>query len=224
MNPSIKAERPPAVPPSLYRPMGSVALVAALGVAMLGALYSGDTTPGRIDQWLRSAVAAAPPSAETTALLIDFVAEPIGAAVLVPLLAALCLILGRWRLAILAVAGPGMTVVVTTALKPTVGRTTNGHLAYPSGHTAFATALALVFALLVLSLLLAGKLAGLLLVMAGASAAGAAMAWSQVALGAHYPTDTVGGFCSALAVVPATAWLIDRVADRRASVVGQGQV
>ncbi len=47
MNPSIKAERPPAVPPSLYRPMGSVALVAALGVAMLGALYSGDTTPGR---------------------------------------------------------------------------------------------------------------------------------------------------------------------------------
>jgi membrane-associated phospholipid phosphatase len=41
--------------------------------------------------------------------------------------------------------------------------------------------------------------------------AGAAMGWSEVVLSAHYPTDTLGGFCTALAVVPATARLIDRV-------------
>jgi membrane-associated phospholipid phosphatase len=45
--------------------------------------------------------------------------------------------------------------------------------------------------------------------------AAAAMAWAQVLLNAHYPTDTVGGFCAALAVVPAVAWTIDRVADSR---------
>jgi len=41
------------------------------------------------------------------------------------------------------------------------------------------------------------------------------MAWSQVALGTHYPTDTIGGFCTAMAVVPATAWLVDWFAGRR---------
>jgi undecaprenyl-diphosphatase len=45
--------------------------------------------------------------------------------------------------------------------------------------------------------------------------AAAAMAWAQVLLNAHYPTDTLGGFCAALAVVPAVAWAIDWVAARR---------
>jgi undecaprenyl-diphosphatase len=44
------------------------------------------------------------------------------------------------------------------------------------------------------------------------------MGWAQVALGAHYPTDVLGGWCTALAVVPATAWLVDRIADRMADV------
>jgi undecaprenyl-diphosphatase len=44
--------------------------------------------------------------------------------------------------------------------------------------------------------------------------AGAAMAWSQIVLNTHYATDTVGGFCTALAVVPPTAWAIDRIAEK----------
>jgi membrane-associated phospholipid phosphatase len=44
------------------------------------------------------------------------------------------------------------------------------------------------------------------------------MAWAQVLLNAHYPTDTLGGFCAALAVVPLVAWTIDRVADRKSTV------
>jgi undecaprenyl-diphosphatase len=40
------------------------------------------------------------------------------------------------------------------------------------------------------------------------------MGWAQVGLGAHYPTDVLGGWCTALAVIPATAWLVDRTADR----------
>jgi len=59
-----------------------------------------------------------------------------------------------------------------------------------------------------------GRTAGTLLVLAAALAAGAAMGWAQVALSAHYPTDVLGGWCTALVVVPATAWLVDRMADR----------
>ncbi|NEA01161.1 phosphatase PAP2 family protein, partial [Streptomyces sp. SID10116] len=56
---------------------------------------------------------------------------------------------------------------------------------------------------------------GLSLVLGAALVAGAAMGWAQVALSAHYPTDVLGGWCTALAVVPMTAWLVDRVADSR---------
>jgi membrane-associated phospholipid phosphatase len=112
--------------------------------------------------------------------------------------------------------GAGATVATTTLLKPVVGRTIHdGYLCYPSGHTALATALALVVALLAADALGVARPAGALPVLAVVTVTGAAMAWAEVALGAHYPTDTVGGFCTALAVVPATAWLVDEVARRR---------
>jgi undecaprenyl-diphosphatase len=63
-------------------------------------------------------------------------------------------------------------------------------------------------------------------VLAAALVAGAAMGWAEVALGAHYPTDALGGWCTALAVTPATAWLVDRTADQRADRMadaGRGQ-
>ena len=47
--------------------------------------------------------------------------------------------------------------------------------------------------------------------------AGAAMAWSLTAQTVHYATDTLGGLCTAFALVPATAWLIDRTTDRVAA-------
>jgi undecaprenyl-diphosphatase len=36
------------------------------------------------------------------------------------------------------------------------------------------------------------------------------MAWAQIDLTAHYPTDTIGGFGTALLVIPATALLVDK--------------
>lgn len=127
-----------------------------------------------------------------------------------------CLLLRSPRTAVLVVTGAGVTVVTTTLLKHLVGRTINGgYLSYPSGHTAFLTALALALALLATGRLGLGRTAGTLLVLAAALVAGAVMGWAQVALGAHYPTDVLGGWCTALALVPATAWLVDRTADRR---------
>ncbi|KUL37142.1 phosphatase PAP2 family protein [Streptomyces regalis] len=208
----------PAVPaPSLRVWLGLMATLAALVVGVLGVLYAGHSEPGRVDRWIIQPTAdSVRPPWRYVALATDFLGEPAGAAMLIVAAVTGCLLLRRPRAAVLVVGGAAMTVGTTTLLKPLVGRTIHGdgNLSYPSGHTAFLTALALIVALLATGRLGLGRTAGMTLVLAAALVAGAAMGWAQVALGAHYPTDVLGGWCTALAVVPATAWLVDRMADR----------
>jgi len=210
----------PAVLPSSLRPLlGLIAVLAALVVAAIGVLYAGHSEPGRVDRWFISPTAdSVRPPWRYVALTLDFLGEPAGSAMVIVAAVAGCLLLRRPRAAVLVVAGVGVTVGTATLLKHVVGRTIHGpgNLSYPSGHTAFFTALALAAALPATGRLGLGKAAGMSLVLAAALVAGAAMGWAQVALGAHYPTDVLGGWCTALAVVPATAWLVDRTADRRA--------
>lgn len=203
-----------ALPSALRAPLGPTAALAALVVLVLGILYAGDSGPGAVDARIQSAVDGAGPPWRHVALATDFLGEPVGAAVLVGAAVTGCLLLRSPRAAVLVVAGPGLTVGTTTLLKSLVGRTIHGddNLSYPSGHTAFLTAFVLVVALLVTGRRGRGGPAGTSLVLAAALVAGAAMGWAQVALGAHYPTDALGGWCTALAVTPATAWLADRVA------------
>ncbi|MFE0170671.1 phosphatase PAP2 family protein [Streptomyces sp. NPDC059002] len=204
------------LPPSLRAWFGLLAGVAALVVVVIGVLYADDSTPGAVDRWIF------PPTSDSVrppwrhvALVTDSLGEPVGAATLIVVAVAACLLLRCPRAAVLVVAGVGVTVVTATLLKSPVGRTIHGdNLSYPSGHTAFLTALALVVALPATGRLGLGRTGGMSLVLAAALAAGAAMGWAQVALGAHYSTDVLGGWCTALAVVPATAWLVDRAADR----------
>ncbi|MEU4488869.1 phosphatase PAP2 family protein [Streptomyces purpurascens] len=207
---------PAVLPPPLRGWLGLIAVLAALVVVALGVLYAGHSEPGTVDGWIQPTVDGAGPPWRSLALATDFLGEPVGAAALVVATVTGCLLLRQPRAAVLVVAGTGLAVGTTKLLKPLVGRTIHdGHLSYPSGHTAFATALALAVALLATGRLGLGRTAGTSLVLAAALAAGIAMGWAQVALGAHYPTDALGGWCTALAVVPATAWLIDRVADAR---------
>ncbi|MFD9333953.1 phosphatase PAP2 family protein [Streptomyces sp. NPDC060028] len=206
---------PAVLPPSLRAWLGLIAALATLMVVVLGVLYAGHSRPGTVDVWIQSAVDGVRPPWRNVALALDFSGEPAGAATLVVATVSGCLLLRRPRAAVLVVVGVGMTVGAATLLKHLVGRTIHGgYLSYPSGHTAFLTALALVVALLATGRLGLGRTAGTLLVLAAALVAGAAMGWAQVALGAHYPTDALGGWCTALAVTPATAWLVDRMADR----------
>jgi membrane-associated phospholipid phosphatase len=201
-----------ALPPAYRMPIKIVSLISGLVVAVLAVQFAGDATASRMDQWARSTAKALslPPD---VLLLIDFVGEPEGAAVLVGLLAATALLVGRWRLAAVAVVGLGMTgTIITFVLKPVVQRTIHdGHLAYPSGHTATATTLAFVLMLLLVDLLGTGRLAGMLLILGGTVTAAASMALAQVALDAHYLTDTIGGFCTAMVVVPGVSLLADRL-------------
>ncbi|MGW0908746.1 phosphatase PAP2 family protein [Streptomyces sp. NPDC002853] len=211
------ALRPPALlPPSLRVWLGLIAFLAASAVVALGVAYAGHSEPGKVDRWFVE------PTADSVrapwryvALAVDFLAEPIGAAMVIIAAVAGCLVLRLPRGAVLVVCGVGLTVVTTTLIKPLVGRSIHGedNLSYPSGHTAFITALALVVALLATGRLGLGRTAGALLMLAATVVAGAAMGWAQVALSAHYATDVLGGWCTALAVIPPTAWLVDRSAD-----------
>ncbi|PSM40473.1 hypothetical protein C6Y14_26520 [Streptomyces dioscori] len=181
-------------------------------------MYAGHTQPGAVDRWF---VEPTDDSVRApwrgVALAVDFLGEPVGAAALILVAVAGCLLRRRTRAAVFVVVAVGVTVVVATLLKSLVGRTIHGpdNLSYPSGHTAFLTALAVVVALLAVGRSGLGRAGGMLLVLAAGLVAGAAMGWAQVALGAHYPTDVLGGWCSAFTVVPATAWVIDRAGDRR---------
>ncbi|MEU9171228.1 phosphatase PAP2 family protein [Streptomyces sp. NPDC048420] len=211
---------PAVLPPSLRARLGLVAALAALVVVVPGVLYAGHSEPGRVDRWI------IPPTADSVrppwrhvAVALDFLGAPAGSVMLVMVIVVGCLLLQRPRAAVLVVAGAAVAVGTATLLKQLVGRTIHGadNLSYPSGHTAFFTALAFVAALLATDRLGLDGTAGTSLVLAAALVAGAAMGWAQVALGAHYPTDVLGGCCTALAVVPATAWLVDRIADRLAA-------
>ncbi|MDV9178415.1 phosphatase PAP2 family protein, partial [Streptomyces sp. W16] len=208
------------LPPPLRPPLGLIAVLAALVVVALGVLYSGHSAPGEVDSWIF------PPTADSVrspwrqvALVLDFLGEPAGSAMVIVAGVAGCLLMRRPRAAVLVAVGAGTTVGTTTLLKHLVGRTIHGpgNLSYPSGHTAFATALALMAALFATDRLGLGRTAGTSLVLAAGLVAGAIMGWAEVGLGAHYPTDALGGWCTALAVIPPTAWLFDRTADRLSS-------
>ncbi|MEU9384004.1 phosphatase PAP2 family protein [Streptomyces sp. NPDC048279] len=208
------------LPPSLHAWLAPVAALATLVVVALGFRYAGHGEPGRLDRWI------VPPTADSVrgpwrhvALALDFLGEPAGSVLVIGAGVVGCLLLRRPRAALLVVAGAGTTVGTTTLLKHLVGRTIHGpgNLSYPSGHTAFLTALALMAALLATGRLGLGRAAGASLVLAATLVAGAVMGWAEVSLGAHYPSDALGGWCTALAVVPATAWLVDLTADRTAA-------
>ena len=106
--------------------------------------YAGTSTAGAVDARVDAVV---DPLGAAHRWLVRHAAalgSPPSVVVLAFALSAMCLLLGRRRLAVLAVVGPGLTGVCTTLLKPALGRTFDGGFAFPSGHTGGATSLGLV--------------------------------------------------------------------------------
>ncbi|MFF5711402.1 phosphatase PAP2 family protein [Streptomyces sp. NPDC012756] len=196
--------------------LAGIAGFGAVVLFGLGVLFAGDSRASVVDLRVWAVVNGAAPPWSYVAQVMDFLGEPVGAPLLVGAAVVGCLLLRRPRAAVFVVLGVGAAVGVAKVLKSLVGRTIHGdNLSFPSGHTAFFTAFALVVALLVAGGLRVGRTVGVSLVMVSTLFAAAFMGWAQVVLGAHYPTDVVGGWCTAVAVVPAVAWGVDRVADGR---------
>jgi undecaprenyl-diphosphatase len=127
-------------------------------------------------------------------------------------LAVCCLATGRRRGALLCILGPGLAALATdSVLKPFVGRTLYGSLAFPSGHTTGAVAVAAVIGVLMLgpSHPRSWSVHARRLITLVALAISGGTALGLVALRWHYSTDTVGGVCVALVVVTSVAAAID---------------
>jgi membrane-associated phospholipid phosphatase len=207
----------PALPRRIYAPLATAGVLGAVVAVTLGVVFEGQATGSILDGRLAAALELPTSFSPAFAVSVTMqkLADPIPAALLILLLVGTCLWCGRSRLAVLAVAGPGAADMIVILMKHLVGRTIHhGNLTYPSTHTAQIAAFAMVTSLLASALLDLEAGAVAVLVLGAAAASGLVMGWALVAGSVHYATDTLGGFCVAVAVVPAAAWCTDLVADR----------
>ncbi|AUI63203.1 phosphatase PAP2 family protein [Amycolatopsis sp. BJA-103] len=203
---------PPALPPRARVPLWTLGAFGFVVALVLALRYAGTSHTAGLDALVLPVVDRVEGPLWYLATAIDFAGEPVGAIIVIALFGWLCLRHRRPRTAILLVAASGVTVALTTGLKPLTGRLIHGEfLSYPSGHTAFAVTVATVVALLVIDVRGLGPLGGAGVLVGLVAFAGLAMGWAEVALGAHYPTDTFGGFGVAVTVVPVVAWAVDRL-------------
>ena len=184
-----------------------VVIAAALFAALAGR-YAGGSNARWIDHRTEWLVENVTPRTRWIFVLIEVGSPPVVVATAV-LTALVCLLCGRRRLALLAVVGPGLTGALAVLTQPLVGRTLDGDWAYPSGHTAGATSLALVAAFVLVTLLRPQPRGAAALIAGIGGLAGVSMTILVVAGDWHYATDAIGGFLVAVAAVVSCALLVD---------------
>lgn len=195
-----------------------VAATAAAAVLSLALRYRDLAGAGRFDAWAGAQIQAL--AGAHRGPLRDLVpfGGPRGVMAVSALVLSISLVLDRPRLAVVALVGPAATGLATTFLQPAIGRTLHGldgFFALPSGHTAGATASALLLSLLAMNLRpQRARLVGLLCAV-GVTGAAVAIAVALVVNDLHYATDTVAGFLTAVALVLGTALAVDAVAEHR---------
>jgi membrane-associated phospholipid phosphatase len=200
------------------RPLVGWAIVIATGaMAALGVRYAGARGPGRLDAAIDRRVEQHLNGHPR--LLVDLVnlANPITTMLTCAAICLVFLLLHRWRLAFLVVVGPAFcTGLVDVVFKPLFDRRLAGGLSYPSGHTAAASALALVVIIAMIGPNRPNWPAPYRWFVAFVAACGvAAVVAALIGGGYHYATDTIGGLLIAIATVMSVALLIDAVAGRR---------
>ncbi len=185
-------------------------LACATVVAVLGALFAGQSQPDRLDaavgHWLRSSIGTHPAPLH---VLANFGEPPLVTALTVVLVLA-AMVARRWRGAVLpAVAVPLAAALTDLALKPLFGRTIGGALSYPSGHAtsdfALATVAAILFAAPARPRIPAFARRLLLL---GAFLFATVVAVAMVGLWYHYFTDIIGGAAVGSGAVVLTALVL----------------
>jgi len=186
--------------------------ICAATFVCLGVRVAGGSQAGAADRQVTRTIHVLLPKPMRSIVALISLGDALPVITFAVLLCALSVVLGNHRAARLAIAGPLLTGIVTTGVKPLVGRTIRDHLAYPSGHTGAWTSLGLVAAIILIGVLSTGPMASALLLASGALGAGGLMALALITYYAHYPSDTVGGFCAAIVCVLGCVVLIERIA------------
>ncbi|WP_133849724.1 phosphatase PAP2 family protein [Labedaea rhizosphaerae] len=196
------------------------AAVAAVVMVTLGALFSGQHGPTAFDQSVFDAVHTHVPY-----WALRLMKAPTNPILLIAVLAVVALVAfakRRFDLAVLAAAGPGLSVALSSlALKPLFGRRYyDTYLAYPSGHTTALTATIFVLLVAVATL---GRTALTVAAFGAAAVVLACAVIGLVGLRYHYMTDTIGGFCVAGATVALVASVLDSSSTKHTHRDQQGR-
>jgi membrane-associated phospholipid phosphatase len=197
-------------------PALAVIVVAIIVIAVLGTRYADQDMPGHLDRNLDALVRSQLGRDEPiTRTLVDL-GDPIQLALLIAAVAGPAALARRWSGVLLAIIGTVAAAITTDLiLKPLIGRLRFGHLSFPSGHTTAVAAVAIAAAILLLGARWPRSV--ILRMVAGLAAVALALgvAISLVAEHIHYTTDTVAGYCVAIAIMLALALCLDYWGSRR---------
>ncbi|MCD2190242.1 hypothetical protein [Actinomycetospora soli] len=206
----------------LVSPAGRRAVLPAvgLGVLVVGVLavqVAGTSSAGPLDRALAALVPMHHGARAVVGEALAALGDPVPVAVLLLVTAAVAWWgRGGRGLALVLVAPPAAMVLTSLVLKPIVGRTRGGELAFPSGHTTAVASLAAVAAVLVLSaprLARAPRVGAVVALALGVLAVGVSLVGRDL----HDPSDVLGAVAVVLAVVGPAALAVDAFADLAAA-------
>ena len=191
-------------------PAVAVIVLAIIVIAILGMRYADQDMPGRVDRILDAVIRNRLRGGQPITSVLVRLGNPAPAAILVAAVAGAAAAARRWSGVLLAIIGTLTAVTVTELiLKPLIGRLRFGELSFPSGHTTAVAAVAIAAAVLIGSAQWPRSIALRVLAAVAAVAVAVGVAMSLVAQHVHYLTDTVGGYCVAIATVLAVALGLD---------------
>ena len=204
------------------RRLAVVTVGCAILVAAFGALFAGQSTADAFDRAVDAPVITLFTGHRGLALWLAFPGTTIPAVALSVVIAVACLLTGRIRGALLAIAAvPAAVGLCEVLIKPLVHRTYIGQVVYPSGHTAAVFALAAMITVLLLASPRPAMARPLrVLILAAAYLAAVAVVVGVIAVRFHYLTDTVAG----AAIGTGTVCGLALVLERRPAPLGRRQV
>lgn len=214
---STGAEETPLICAGGRRP-ATVATVGSISLVLVQAVQlSGASAPGAIDSAVSAATTGWFESLDGVWDAIEDVGD-LGASVAICVAVAATLVaVGLRRFALLAALGPAVAGLGVVVLKPTVGRTMAGVPSFPSGHVTAVTAVALVVALVVVRRTRVRRTPAAAAVGSAALIAAVVTGIAVVVAGVHYPSDVLGGLCTAVAGVLGTALVLDALPTGRSA-------
>ncbi len=196
-------------------PAVAIIVVAIIVIAVLGMRYADQDMPGHLDRSLDALIGSQLDRVRPVTRALANLGDPVQAALLVAAVAGAAAVARRWSGVLLTIIGTVAAATTTDLiLKPLIGRLRFGHLSFPSGHTTAVAAVAIAAAILLAGARWPRGIA--LRMVAGFTVVALALgvAISLVAEHIHYTTDTVAGYCVAIATMLAMALFLDYCGPR----------